>query len=216
VPKLGYVKGQPKRFVAYHQARTRRKLPDSRHGVNSNGGKCECGCGAWAPIAKSTNRSSGAIKGERVRFLKGHNTRKSPVDYEVDPVTGCWVWQRAAVPCGTGHYGQTYVNGRKQPAHRAYYERHAGPIPEGWQVHHECVEKGFGTTLCVNPEHLKTLPVREHQRRPKVTSKLDPEAVASIKQLLREGTLSQREIAERFRVHPNHISSINTGRSWAD
>jgi hypothetical protein len=28
------------------------------------------------------------------------------------------------------------------------YERHVGPIPNGYDVHHRC-----GNRLCVNPEH---------------------------------------------------------------
>lgn len=33
---------------------------------------CECGCGQPAPIANRTNRAKGHIKGEPVRFIRGH------------------------------------------------------------------------------------------------------------------------------------------------
>jgi hypothetical protein len=36
---------------------------------------CECGCGQPAPIAKGTSRRDGAIKGEPMRFIRGHNGR---------------------------------------------------------------------------------------------------------------------------------------------
>lgn len=33
---------------------------------------CECGCGRKAPIAKQTNKKIGHIKGQPVRFIRGH------------------------------------------------------------------------------------------------------------------------------------------------
>ena len=36
---------------------------------------CECGCGKPAPLAKLTNRRLGYVKGQPVRFIKGHNRR---------------------------------------------------------------------------------------------------------------------------------------------
>ena len=57
---------------------------------------CECGCGQETPLASQTNRSRGYVKGEPIRFINGHNRRKSPVEYVVDQETGCWIWQRGA------------------------------------------------------------------------------------------------------------------------
>jgi hypothetical protein len=37
---------------------------------------CECGCGKPAPLAKFTNKRFGYVKGQRVRFIKGHNFRQ--------------------------------------------------------------------------------------------------------------------------------------------
>jgi hypothetical protein len=36
---------------------------------------CECGCGKPAPIAKRTNNKFGHVRGEPVRFYRGHNIR---------------------------------------------------------------------------------------------------------------------------------------------
>ena len=36
---------------------------------------CECGCGQPAPIAKQTHLKHGHIKGQPVRFVKGHGSR---------------------------------------------------------------------------------------------------------------------------------------------
>jgi hypothetical protein len=37
---------------------------------------CECGCGQPAPIAKGTSRRDGAVKGQPLRFVHGHNGRR--------------------------------------------------------------------------------------------------------------------------------------------
>jgi hypothetical protein len=37
--------------------------------------KCECGCGGAAPLALTTNRKWGHVKGKPVHFIKGHHNR---------------------------------------------------------------------------------------------------------------------------------------------
>ncbi len=60
--------------------------------------------------------------------------------------SGCWLWTGATFASG---YGQTRRNYRERRAHRASWEVHRGPIPEGMCVLHKCDVK-----LCVNPDHL--------------------------------------------------------------
>lgn len=62
--------------------------------------------------------------------------------------TLCWIWRGQK----TYGYGRIYVPGRASSAmaHRVYYERHVGPIPEGFVLHHLCEQRD-----CVNPDHLK-------------------------------------------------------------
>ena len=45
-------------------------------------------------------------------------------------------------------------------AHRVYYERHVGPVPEGLELDHLCRNPG-----CVNPEHLEPVTHAENIRR---------------------------------------------------
>lgn len=82
----------------------------------------------------------------------------SPVEkfmtrFEVDPDTGCWVWQLGLTTEG---YSQFAHDGH-QMGHRWSYEFFVGPIPEGHHLHHECHNRP-----CVNPDHLHPLLPQEH------------------------------------------------------
>lgn len=122
---------------------------------------CECGCGQAAPIAAYTWAARGWRKGEPLRFIRGHNRRldplldPSPVDYVISD-GGCWCW-RGRTQEG---YGRVNRKGPEQLAHRWYYERLVGPIPEGHHLHHTCE-----TPACVNPAHLEPLTPAEHKKR---------------------------------------------------
>lgn len=72
---------------------------------------------------------------------------------------GCWNWT-GAKSAGYGHFVEGY-KGKFHPAHRFSYESLVGPIPEGMQIDHRCMN-----TLCVNPEHLRPVTHKqnmEHQ-----------------------------------------------------
>lgn len=92
---------------------------------------CECGCGQPAPIAPKTDAAKGWVRGEPVRFCKGHHRRK-PVSYYlgliVPAANGCWPWP---LSCDSDGYGLVSVRGRLRKAHRVVYEHLVGPIP-GW------------------------------------------------------------------------------------
>ena len=53
--------------------------------------------------------------------------------------------------------GYKYIGGKL--AHRVIYERHKGPIPDGWVVHHKEEDKGNN-----DPDNLEAMPRKEHQR----------------------------------------------------
>lgn len=116
--------------------------------------ECLCGCGAKTALAQCDWPEHGWVKGQPKRFIKGHQRRKSPVEYVVDAETGCWDWQRYTDRNG---YGQRRINGRGLYAHRHAYETHVGPIPPGHDVHHAC-----RNPRCVNPAHLEAMPRSEH------------------------------------------------------
>jgi hypothetical protein len=80
-----------------------------------------------------------------------------PVDYWVDPESGCWVWQRHL---GLEGYALKRRDGKKMPAHRYYYELYKGRIPRGLLLDHVCRNHA-----CVNPAHLEPVTAKENAAR---------------------------------------------------
>ena len=65
----------------------------------------------------------------------------------VEKTEGCWLWTGAKTG---GGYGYIRRSGKeKMSAHRASWEMHNGPVPEGLWVLHRC-----DTPACVRPDHL--------------------------------------------------------------
>lgn len=162
-------------------------------------GFCQCGCGARTALCHRTRPEYGHVAGEYYKFVKGHNSKVPP--YVIDQKTGCWNWQRKATRAG---YGQTWANGKTRLAHRVFWERANGPIPEGHEVHHTC-----NNPSCVNPNHLLVLTPSAHAKLK--TRKLDDDAVSAI----RNSPDGVCETARKFGVHPSHVSKIRNGQRRA-
>lgn len=171
-------------------------------------GRCLCGCGGFAPISKTTDPARGMVRGTPHRYIRGHNNRLSPVAYILEDrghSTPCWVWQGAQK--GNG-YGSVRSGGKSVAAHRLYYARAKGPIPEGLELDHLCRVR-----LCVNPDHLEPVTHAVNGQRC-ITAKLTAADVAEIRDCIREGTESYRKIAKRFGVSHGLIAHIKAGRNW--
>ena len=69
----------------------------------------------------------------------------------------CWTWMGAKTAKG---YGQIWVDGKSDYAHRISFEMHKGPIPDGLEIDHLCENPS-----CVNPGHLEAVTHAENIRR---------------------------------------------------
>ncbi len=124
------------------------------------------------------------------------------VGHVVDLKTGCWIWTGYVSWLG---YGMVGVAGERRIvyAHRAYYEREHGPIPDGLELDHLCRVRA-----CVNPSHLEAVTHVENCRRGSMT-KISDDNVRAIRKA--EGT--HRELAQNFGVATATIQHIKSGRS---
>jgi hypothetical protein len=62
--------------------------------------------------------------------------------------TACWIFRKK--PTNRGYAQMRMPDGTQPCAHRAFYEHHVGPIPEGMTLDHLCRVR-----QCVNPLHLE-------------------------------------------------------------
>lgn len=184
-------------------------LPPLGHGKHDalDEGVCACGCGAPAPIARRTSAKGGVVRGQRLRFVSGHNKRRAPDLSRFLPVehgfrTPCWDWTGPKTRKG---YGRIQVGGVHRQAHAVAYEATRGPIPAGFVLDHLCRNRG-----CIRPDHLEAVPVAVNTRRGAL-AKLNPSKVEAI----RADERPHSQIARDFGVSRQTIGLIKNGRRWA-
>lgn len=144
----------------------------------------------------------GCSKTHVSKIKSGHHNTDPDPDYQEEDrgyATPCWIWQR----CYYGKYGALNRDGMHS-AHRWYYVRAKGPIPEGFHVDHLCRVTG-----CVNPDHLEAVTHKENVRRGKST-KLSMEALSEIIKRYFAGE-SAAALGKEFDYSPNAILLVARG-----
>ena len=146
---------------------------------------------------------------------------------ELDGRTGCWNWTGTKIRKG---YGKFFVNGKFRRAHRASYELHCGPIPDGMFVCHRC-----DNPACVNPDHLflgthaENMADMTAKGRNRLGSRGDANAPFKrgadnpAAKLTQEDALAIRSavgvtgvaLAAKYGVSPRQIFRIRDGKKWA-
>jgi len=128
---------------------------------------------------------------------------------KVQKADDCWLWIGAKKPTG---YGNFYMRGKYETAHRASWLLFRGEIALGLYVMHKC-----DTPSCVNPSHLSLGTPKENQedmyrkgrdRHGRIT---DEQCAAII--ALRSSGKKLREIADIYRCSQANVSLIARGLS---
>jgi hypothetical protein len=130
----------------------------------------------------------------------------------------CWIWKGGT----RSHYGVMFCNGKVEAAHRLSYMWFVGEIPEGLVVCHNC-----DTPLCVNPKHLRvdtqSNNIKERAAKGRTVSppgercgkaKLTNDQVREIRQHIKDGILTHRQIAKLYGIAQPNISLIKHGKTW--
>lgn len=135
----------------------------------------------------------------------------------------CWEWRAGKNNNG---YGEIWVDGKMELAHRIAWKIHHGSIPKG-----KCVLHKYDNPSCVNPNHLwlgtmadnthdmlqKGRDFRggseKHRGEANSYSKLTEQQVLSVPGLLDAG-YTQVEVAEMLGVSQSAISLIKIGKNW--
>jgi len=131
---------------------------------------------------------------------------------------GCWNWTGTITDQG---YGRMRLNGRVVQATRVIWELVNGPVPTGLFICHHCDNR-----RCVNPDHLflgtqddnmKDMAAKGRSCRgtKHFGAKLTDEDIIIIRQRYRNGNITQKQLADEFKVDASNIRLIVTGKSWA-
>ena len=139
----------------------------------------------------------------------------------VKKTRGCWLWVGARIKGRNGELRYGSIGGGGQGvsarcAHRVSWEIHFGVIPNGMYVLHKCDEPA-----CVRPDHLflGTVADNNHDRdvkgRQKTpcgeahwNAKLRDQVVATIRQLYKSTSITQRQLARQYGISERQMWNI--------
>ena len=144
---------------------------------------------------------------------------------KVKKTKSCWNWTGAT---SKGRYGSIGIGSRTDGSkkiikvHRLSWEIFNGPIPNGLHVLHKC-----DNTICVNPKHLwlgthldnmKDMTEKKryvvYKGSENLNSKLTERQVRQIRKIYRPFKMTQKMLAEKFKVSRTTIGFIIYRRNW--
>lgn len=197
-----------------------KSIPETRAPGSNPSGLCQCGCGQQTPLAKYTDPRDGSTKGEPLRFITNHHSRRPIADRfwsHVDTSGGmfaCWPWTGFR---GRPGYGQL---GRNLRANRVAYELHNGPIPPDGVICHTC-----DNPSCVNPAHLflgtQLDNIADATRKGRVRhgeghyhAKLTADDVREIRQRYAAGGISYSRLASLYGISIGTVGKLVRRQRW--
>lgn len=134
---------------------------------------------------------------------------------------GCWIWQGMK----RGGYGRIRVGSKLVGAHNLSWEIAHGPVPEGFNVLHNCP---LGDRRdCVNPGHLWLGTYADNNRdavqkgrwlpnkgEKNGRAKLTEADVREIRRAWKTEPITQRQLAVRFKVSLPTVHRTIRGTQW--
>lgn len=91
---------------------------------------------------------------------KFHKAKPFEAYWIPEPNSGCWLWLGPMYVHGYGYYNEARgTKPRGVSAHVAAYRRYKSPVPDGYELHHRCRNRG-----CVNPDHMEIIDSTNHKR----------------------------------------------------
>lgn len=157
-------------------------------------GYCHCGCG------RETRKP-------HYRFLRGHSGRTDPyqrvIVVDCGYKTPCRLWTG---PLDKDGYGHTSTDKGPIPAHRWFYLRERGPIPDGLELDHLCRIRH-----CTDSSHVDPVTRAMNSYRG-ACAKLN----AGIVQVIRQSSRSGVALSLEYGVSKGTISMIRSGKIWKE
>ena len=172
-------------------------------------GRCMCGCGRQTSLILKSDEGKGLVRGQYRHYCKGHHTRLSPVEYleqDCGYETPCWVWQGGTTTLG---YGRMWHDGAMRSAHRVYWEREHGPVPDDGPLDHLC-----RTPSCVRPSHLEAVTTAINTQRGLTTTRT-PDDIREMRTRVANGD-RQSDVARAYAMPRSTLSQIITRKHWAN
>lgn len=135
------------------------------------------------------------------------------------PIDACWDWKGSIRRDGYGSAALTVQSVYFSKAHRVAFVLHFGPIPNGLHVLHACNNK-----RCCNPSHLypgtrarnleDLYQTMEQIGKIHPNSKLTKNDVREIRRLSASGTMTIKQIGDRFGITDGGVQGIISKRRW--